>query len=228
MERDALPIAREHCPLNDQVYGLLKTEILCGHLRSGQRLPIVETADRLGVSTTPVRDALRKLAEDGLVSIIPRSGTYVSEFTPQQVHEVFQSRRIVECAAIECLPACTAAQIARMRDLLAEEKALLGAPTFEDYQRRLALDDEFHHCIVELLRNSRIERFYEALRWPLQVTRGLLHSNHDRANGKVREHRAILQAMERGDAAAAKDVLLRHLSNAETHLVDSMSAASAT
>lgn len=220
-----LPQMPVYSQLNEQVYDLLKTEILGGSLRSGERLSITDLSRRLGISATPVRDALRKLETDGLVSVVPRSGTFVSEFTSHHVQEVFQSRQIIECAAIDRLSTCGPELIQHMREILAQEQSLVDSYLVSDQQRRLALDDEFHHCIVGMLDNSLIACFYQELRWPIQVTRGLFNSSHSRAREKVREHQAILHALDRVDAALAKRLLQQHLHNAESHLLSSMSAA---
>ncbi len=205
--------------LNEQVYDLLKGEIIKGNLSPGQRLSISDLANHLGVSVTPVRDALRRLSADGLVEIIPRRGTFVSEFNRRSVQEIFQSRRIIECASAKRLTEASDGLIHRMEKIMDEIQSLREGERFLDYARYITLDAEFHQCIVGLLGNQRISEFHKSLRWPVQVVRGLSYSNYQRAKDTVAEHAAILEAFKEKDVSKAKAAILDHLNNAEADLL---------
>jgi DNA-binding GntR family transcriptional regulator len=208
--------------LNDQVYELLKREILRGNLISGQRLSVEELAARLGVSPTPIRDALRNLSLEGLVQVSPRRGTFVAEFNQTNVREIFQIRRIIECAAANAPGPALAAAARTMRAVVTAMSALVEGERFSDYPRFNALDVELHNTIVSLLQNRRLSDFYEKLRWPVQVVFGLAQSSYQRAGQTQAEHLAIVEAFEANDAAQARQAIAAHLVNAEEDLVRRM------
>ena len=208
--------------LNQQVYELLKERILTGAFGPGQRLSISAIARQLDVSVTPVRDALRRLAADGLVTMLPRRGTFVSEFTRRTVREIFQARRIIEAASAEKLDRASDQTIRRMEEIVDMQDSLRDGTGFTDYETHITVDTEFHRHIVDLLGNERIAKFYEELRWPMQVTRGLFYTNSLRADRTVREHGAIVNAMKEKDVKELKKAILDHLDNTEANLLQHM------
>ncbi len=208
--------------LNEQVYDLLKAEIMKGHLRPGQRLSAVSLAQRLGVSATPVRDALQRLSTDGLVEVSPRRGTYVSEFTRQNVRETFHTRRIIECAAAAEAATAPEANLQRMQEIVDQFHALRQDDVFADYSAYIALDAEFHRCIVGLLQSQQLSEFYDKLRWSEQLVRGLSQSNYQRAQATVAEHAAVLAALKQRDPGRAREAILNHLQNSEADLLRRM------
>jgi DNA-binding GntR family transcriptional regulator len=208
--------------LNEQVYELLKREILGGNLVSGQRLSVEDLSQRLGISPTPIRDALRNLSQEGLVQVNPRRGSFVAEFSRSNVREVFQIRRIIECAAADMPASALRAAAQAMRPLVTEMGALVVGERFSDYARFNALDAQMHHALVGLLQNRRLSDFYEKLRWPVQVVLGLSQSSYQRAGQTLAEHFAIVDAFEAQDAAQARQAIAQHLLNAEADLIERM------
>lgn len=220
MELDATTVpSLVFSQLNEQVYDLLKTEIVDGNLKPGQRLSIRALADRLGASETPIRDALRRLNGDGLVEMIPRRGTFVSEFSARTLQEVYQIRRIIECASVDGLTETSHEVVQRMEEITDEMKSLREGEAFSDYQRYVALDVEFHQCLVGLLNNERLISFYETLCWPITVVRSGAVSKYHRASATLAEHVALLKALREKDISKAKDAILDHLREAEADLM---------
>lgn len=206
-------------PLSDQLYELLKSEILTGSLRSREKVTVGGLAARFGLSPTPVRDALRRLGTDGLVEVSPRRGTTVATFDRKSVREIFHIRRIIECASADAVPHAPEALLTRIRNIATAMEDLQTGESFADYTAFISLDAEFHRCMVELLGNRRLSQFYETLRWPILVVRGLSQSPFQRADATVAEHRRIADAFRRRDVEPAKDAILDHLRNAEADLV---------
>ena len=208
--------------LNEQVYEALRDEILKGNLKPGQRLPINTIADHLGISATPVRDAVLHLNTDGLVEIIPRRGTFVSVLKRKNIQEVFDARRIIECAAAERATKPQEDVVEQMKKLVNEIASLREDERFRDYRRYIDLDVKFHHCLVELLENKLVTRIYEQLHWPLQVVRMLSYADYHRASGTVSEHQAILQGLVKKDVLEAEVAIRDHLDHAEADLLRRM------
>ncbi len=214
--------------LNEQVYDLLKAEIIKGSLRPRQRITAAGLAARLGVSATPVRDALQRLSADGLVEVSPRRGTSVSEFSARNVRETFQARRIVECAAVAEASHAAQSIAERLAGLLEAEAVLRRGDSFADYGAHVRLDADFHRCIVGMLQCRPLSEFHERLRWPEQVLRGLSQSSYHRAEATVAEHRAICAAIAERDVGRAREAVLAHLRNAEADLLRRLPSESQT
>jgi len=213
--------------LYQQVYDHLRAEITRGVYHPGQRLVVEQLASELGVSQTPVRAALTRLQSDGLVAIFPRKGTFVTTTTPKEVREVFQLRRIIECASLESCQALSEELLCEFDQVVAESAALIDGQKFLDYTRYLQLDVEFHHLIVGLLRNQRASAFYQTLRWPVQLMLALVGSDNQRSSATVDEHREIVVYLRAADATRAKEALLRHLANSELDLLSRLASGEA-
>jgi DNA-binding GntR family transcriptional regulator len=214
--------------LYHQVYEHLREEITRGVYRPGQRLLVEQLASELGVSQTPVRAALTRLQSDGLIEIFPRKGTFVVATTPKEVREVFQLRRIIECASLESGVAPAAELLQAFERVVAESSALIDGEKFVDYVRYLQLDVEFHHLIVSLLQNQRASSLYQTLRWPVQLMLALVGSDDQRSSNTVGEHQEIVSRLKTGDLQGAKEALVRHLVNSELDLVSRLSAMTGT
>jgi DNA-binding GntR family transcriptional regulator len=205
--------------LHDQVFELLKRQILKGTLRPGLRLSPNAIAKKLGISETPVRDALQRLSADGLVEVIPRRGTFVSTVSLQDVKDVFQARRMLESSAAECLVDAPAKATHRLEEIAEKMDALRDGERFRDYESYIKLDEEFHQCIIGLLGNRLVSEFHEKLRWPVAVVRCLGYSRYQRAQETVAEHVAIAQAFTARDVEQAKQLIQHHLEAAEADLL---------
>jgi len=209
-------------PLGNQVYEQLKAAILNGDFIPGQRLSPQELSERFQVSVTPIRDALRRLEAEGLVQVLPRRGTFVSQFTAEEVKEVFESRRIIEQAAAEKLPVAPEAVIQRMSASLEDMAALIDGEVVRDYPRYLELDEAFHNCIVEILQNRRLAEFHHSLRAYTYVARALLPTAEKRMPETHAEHREILEAFQQRDVERAKQAISTHLEHAAADILRKM------
>src|SRR5688572_17306652 len=133
---------------SDSVFEVLRDSILTRVFRPGARLDVKAVATQLGVSPTPVKDAINRLAAEGLIDVRPRSGTFVAEISPQAVAETFEIRRALECLAAETLvPRLTPELIERFERLV----DALELPVDDDDSRRLHDENnvELHLLIVE-------------------------------------------------------------------------------
>lgn len=199
--------------LGDQVYELLKNTVLRGDFSPGQRLSPQELSERFQLSVTPVRDALRRLEADGLVQVSPRRGTFVAQFSAGEVKEVFESRIVIEAAAAEKLPTAPITILQRMSKLVDNMETLIDGENVLDYSHYLKLDEEFHDCIVAIMRNNRLSEFHHSLRAYTFVARALVPSVDRRMPQTHLEHRQILEAFQLRDVVKAKLAITTHLDN---------------
>jgi GntR family transcriptional regulator, rspAB operon transcriptional repressor len=213
---------------SDSVFDILRENILGRGFRPGDRLDVRALADQLGVSATPVKDAVTRLAAEGLVEIRPRSGTFVAELAPDAVAETFEIRRALECLAAEGV-------VSRLTpDLLTRFEAIIEAmerPVSNERDRveHERKNVELHTLLVESSHNRRLAELYRSLNAHLTIAR--IHSRRrpddERLEEEQREHRAILEALAARDVGALVNALDRHIRRAGGALVGDLREARA-
>jgi len=199
----------------DQVHAQLKEEIELGELAPGTPLSELWLVERTGASRTPVREALRRLAAEGLVDLTPRLGARVSRVSAQSVRDLFEFRQLLEPAAIRQATETAAADPA-VRQVFADMRT-----GFARIQRRTAsqersrafyeLADRFDWAIIEATRNEHLRRTIADLRPHTARLRNLSHLDPRRTDVSVGEHLAICDALLAGDADAAASLTAGHL-----------------
>ncbi|HKP23883.1 MAG TPA: FCD domain-containing protein [Dongiaceae bacterium] len=187
----------------------IETLILSGELPAGSRVNENAIALRLGVSRGPVREACRALVELGLLDLIPNRGVFVRRMDRHDVEEVYDLRAGLTGLAGSLVAARVSdAEMDRLRALVTamDESAAAG-----DFRSFYPVNLEFHDVILQLTGNSRLVKSYRALIKEFQLfrTHGLVQPNALRESNE--EHRAILDALERRDSAAAYDTSFRHV-----------------
>jgi DNA-binding GntR family transcriptional regulator len=205
---------------SDHVYEALRTAILSRSFAPGQRLNVHAIAKEMGVSLTPVKDALTRLEADAIVEIRPRSGTFVAVLQPDDVADAFEIRCALECLAAEkALARATSADVQRLRQL-----AQAIAEPSDDSRARLthaARNAEFHKLIVALSGSRRLVQMYESLDAHIQIAR--VHLGHGdwktRLASELEEHLAVVAAFDQGDAEGLVAALRSHIRRAADSLV---------
>jgi len=193
---------------SDSVFNILRESIVTQVFPPGQRLNVKDLAARLGVSMTPVKEAINRLATEGLVEIQPRSGTFVTEVLPEDVIETFELRAALECLAAEkALERATPEDLARLKELVAE----MDKPASTEKER--AAHDrkniEFHDLIVKLSGNRKLTEIYRSLNAHIKIAR--IHYSRsgwaERLKTEQEEHKRIMRALETRN----RDALVKHL-----------------
>lgn len=207
--------------LSDHVYARLIDEIHAGTLAGGTALHVADLAKQMNVSPSPVRDAIARLASEGLVANNPNRRTTVISFTPRDVVETFQLREILECGAARLAAKnIQPAGLAELRRLAEQCDALAADPAQK--KAKLDLDNEFHLKVAEaggnaLLRQeiARCNRRVRAMQW-LKLDPPTLKQAHP-------EHLKIIRALEQHDAEAAHAAMSAHLMVAVQLILKEMS-----
>lgn len=200
--------------IRDEVYKLLRERILNHEYPPGFRFDLSRLETQLGISRTPLKEALHRLEAEGLIEIRPRRGTYVIDIDPADVAESFEVRCILECAAAEiAVKKASNEDIAQLRQIAGEMSQLLLAG---DYQTIVGpyidLDRQFHKKLVELARNKRLTEFCNRLDTHVQIARVRQKFRlSDSQQYTETEHEAILLALECRDAKALVKGLAEHI-----------------
>jgi len=204
--------------MRSQVYQIIKESICNGDYTPGQWLQEKELAEQLSVSRSPVREALRQLAVDGLVIEMPNKGVFVKEFTTKEIEEVFDMRVLLENYAIEHIIVPVAENDKKM--LHACIKNLEVAHKNGDLRLYITLDTELHEMLIKLCGNSVLEEMYEKVYSMIQQFRIYSLISKVRFNESLDEHRRIVKFVLEGDAHQAQAINKLHLQLARDKILD--------
>lgn len=192
----------------EAVYSTLRHCIVLGDLAPGERLRSDGLATRLGVSRTPVREALRKLEAEGLVAVSPRLGLVVREISEQDLSEIFAIREALEAAAARLAAENgTSAEMADIRELLEDMEAACQSGELEVFRDLTA---EFHLCVCRASHNGRLLRMLKDLQDQVRHLKTSTLFIEGRAKEALGEHRDLLLALEARDPERAEAVARAH------------------
>ena len=201
----------EYLPLRDVVFNTLRQAILKGELEPGERLMEIQLAERLGVSRTPIREAIRKLELEGLVLMIPRKGAEVAEISEKSLREVLEVRRSLEELAIEL--DCQRITPEELTDLEEAENGFARAVETGEVMAIAESDEHFHELIYQATANERLVQILNNLREQMYRYRLEYIKDEDRRQILVVEHEHILRAIRSRNMAEAKSAVREHIDN---------------
>ncbi len=187
-------------PLSEHAYEQIRDAIIAGELEAGERVRDAELADRLGTSRTPVREALRRLADEGLIDVEPSSATRVAAIGEDEATEAFPVLAALHGLATRIgVPALTPADDARMTEINDRRREVLASG---DHMEAIRLDDEFHGVLIEASRNTELARAIERL-MPKIHRLDLIHFSALAGAETHDDHGPILEACRARDASEA-------------------------
>ncbi len=194
--------------------------IMGGDLTPGARLGEVELADRLGVSRTPVREALSRLAAEGLVEVAPNRGARVATWTVAELEGVFDLRSVLEPQlTAHAVPNATPADVAEL-DALAERMHEVGSPgPHQDLDALVPLNRAFHDRLVALAAHPALATALAAAIHPPIVRRNFLTYDEASLRRSLAHHSEIVAAVRAGDPEWARAVMTSHIANARAVMV---------
>ncbi|MEV6395009.1 GntR family transcriptional regulator [Streptomyces sp. NPDC051907] len=197
-------------PAADRVYMHIKQGVLERHYEGGTLLTEGELAEAVGVSRTPVREALLKLEVEGLIKLYPKKGALVLAVSAQEIADVVETRLLVEEFAVRKAVPAAPWLIARLEELLEEQKLRAEAG---DLAAVAVTDRCFHAEIVKNAGNEILSKLYDQMRdRQLRMGVAVMQSQPDRIAKNIAEHAEILQKIKDGDAEGAAACVRGHLS----------------
>jgi len=205
-------------PLRELVLDAIRNAIMNGSLQPRERLMEIQLAEELGVSRTPIREALRKLELEGFIVMVPRKGAYVADLTFKDIADVFEIR-----AALEGLAAGLAAERITEEELESMERLLVGkqeAITSGDIDRLVEVDTSFHELLYKASRNERLANIISNLREQIQRFRLTSLSFPGRNKESLQEHKQLVEAIQSRDSQLARHLAQEHIENAENVLIE--------
>ncbi|MFV2001598.1 MAG: GntR family transcriptional regulator [Paracoccaceae bacterium] len=208
-EKKLKPLDQFGGSLAAKVYFVLKDAILSLAYRPGEILRKGEICDALGVSRSPVSEAVAKLASEGLVDVVPQAGTFVSRFSMDEIREGAFLREALEVAAVEQVArTITEAQLVLLRRNLRVQEALVGDGDFDGFYQ---LDAEMHALILSFTGFRRLAQLAESSWVQVNRARHLNLPSPGRIQETVGEHQRIVDAIAAHDPGSARHATQDHL-----------------
>ncbi|MYT70111.1 GntR family transcriptional regulator [Streptomyces sp. cg28] len=203
-------VTEKRPPAAERVYDHVKRAVLERRYEGGTLLTEGELAEAVGVSRTPVREALLKLEVEGLLRLYPKKGALVLPVSAQEIADVVETRLLVEEHAVRKAVPASPYLIERLTELLEQQRAQVAAGELAE---AAATDRCFHAEIVRSGNNAILSRVYDQMR-DRQLRMGVvvMQAHPDRTAKTLAEHEEILDALRAGDMEAAVTVVRRHVS----------------
>lgn len=214
--------AEEFLPLRDVVFKKLRRAILLEELKAGERLPEIRLADKLGVSRTPIREAIRKLEMEGLVIMVPRRGAIVAQINEKNLKDVLEVRRVLDMLSVRL--ACERIDEERkeaLRKACGEfEEAVRASDLREIAQKDVAL----HNIIIEATGNITLQQMLDNLAEQMYRYRVKYLKDDSRYETLVKEHQAIYESIVKGDGETSARLAGEHIDHQEKAIIRQLRA----
>ncbi len=201
--------------LTDEALQSIRARIVEGELELGAALSEAALAQLLGVSKTPVREALMRLKREGLVDIFPQRGTFVFQIDTETVLALCDFRRLIECAAMD--RSCTASWGQLVDALERCVNEMQEAMACNDTSKYRRLDAEFHGSLFRFCGNRLLVEAHESIEFRVQSLRTRLSVRHENNEGTLKEHKGIVQALIKRNQERARQLLYDHIAASEVN-----------
>ena len=202
--------------LTQQAYRYIRDEIVQGRINGRQHLTEGFFATRYGISKSPIREALTRLESEGLITIVPRRGAFVRDFSIHDVEEIYELREILETRVVRDA-VLNAKVLTRLRDIVRSAQSCLKKNDKPNYIRE---DMAFHTTLANASSNSRLRKMLESMHNQMLILRRQTFelSSHT----STTQHLRILEALEKGRKDRAAKLMEQHIREVRDHLVDHM------
>ncbi len=211
MDNNLQVTTNEYLPLRDVVFKTLRQGILMGDLAPGQRLMEIQLANQLGVSRTPIREAMRMLELEGLVVMIPRKGAQVAKISQKGLHDVLEVRSALEDLAMELsCKRITTDELAQLRNAIENFKLSVNK---KDITLIAQQDVAFHDIIYAATKNDRLIALLSNLREQMYRYRMEYLKNYTTHQSIIEEHEALYTSLSTRNIEMAKATIRNHIYN---------------
>ncbi len=208
----------EFLPLRDVVFNTLRQAILTGELKPGERLMEIHLANKLGVSRTPIREAIRKLELEGLVTMIPRRGAEVAQITEKSMNDVLEVRRAMDVLCVEL--ACeriSEEELVKLREACEHFEQMTKT---QDVKKIALADVALHDIILQATGNRRLIQLVNNLSEQMYRYRYEYIKDFSQHENLVEEHRIIYESLVNKDKETASEAAKTHIDNQKKAIIN--------
>ncbi len=211
MSEDLQLDMNSYLPLRDVVFNTLRNAILRGELKPGERLMEMHLANKLGVSRTPIREAIRMLEQEGLAVTIPRKGAQVAGMTEKDLQDVLEIRDALDELAVRM--ACERTTDELIEELKVSMRDFEIATKSKDVRKIVEADESFHNVIYRMADNPKLETIVKNMREQTYRYRYEYVKGNAAYNQLIEEHAAIIDGFEKRDVDYVRKIMHTHLEN---------------
>ena len=216
LRRDREGIQMSERNLNNKVYQQIKQMMINYDLIPGQRLIFTDLADKLGVSRTPVNNALSILAKEGFLDFVPNQGYTVHQITHEEADALYEIREILELGAVDRMIAGLTPE--KLKILERKEKSFNQAVAENVRRGRFLLDQDFHAFIVEMSGNAYLAEYFREVYQRIFLRHRIGPLRGDRSVKVPAEHHEIFEAIRQRDADKAKKAISEHIRSGKEYI----------
>jgi len=210
----------DYMPLREVIFNTLRQAIILGELKPGERLMEVHLAEKMGVSRTPVREAIRKLELEGLVNMVPRKGAHVADLSVKDIMDVLEVRACLDGLATSL--AATRITQDEIKELKHIHTQFINYIEKDNLQGSIKKDVEFHDVIYRSSRNERLIQITSNLREQVQRFRVIYLKDYSNTKDIINEHNDIIDALIAKDPSKAQEVAQKHIKKQEETIIKSL------
>lgn len=208
----------EYLPLRDVVFNTLRQAILRGELKPGERLMEIQLANKLGVSRTPIREALRKLELEGLVNMVPRKGAEVADITEKSLRDVLEVRKALEELSVQL--ACEKITDEEIEELKRAAERFKDTLSDQDVTKIAEADVEFHDIIYMATDNQKLILLLNNLREQMYRYRVEYLKNEESYPQLIAEHEELIDNISKRNKKEAMRIMCEHIDNQVATVID--------
>ncbi|NJD01784.1 MAG: GntR family transcriptional regulator [Ruminiclostridium sp.] len=207
----------DYKPLREVIFNTLREAIIVGELKPGERLMEVQLAEKMGVSRTPVREAIRKLELEGLVDMLPRKGAHVADLSVKDIMDVLEVRSTLD--GLASMLSAERITDEELKDLKHVQTQFIGYVEKENLQGSIKKDVEFHDVIYRSSRNDKLIQIANNLREQVQRFRVIYIKDYSSTRELIKEHADILDGIAGKDPELARKFAQKHIINQEEAII---------
>lgn len=207
--------------MGQRVYEEIKEAIINNTIKPGTMIQERILAEKLGVSRTPVREALRRLNSEGLIELIPGKGATITKITIEDIREIMQVREPLECLAVKLAAERIQPQdIKYLEEMIANWDKEINCSDQINFQSLSTRDIAFHEYLVEIAGNKRLANILSMLRDQIRRITFLTQDNKTRIETSFPQHINILEALKQRDPVAAEENMRQHMQSIKEYYFD--------
>ena len=194
--------------MSEEIADILRENIISGNINPGEKVNEYQAAKLLNISRPPIREAFRLLAAEGLITLVPRKGAFVSELSIQEVKEIYEMKSMMESFAVRlAIPIINEKEVSELDSI---NNSMQEKIKQDNFKAILKLNIEFHRRMIKMSKNERLIRFYESIVLPIRKYQRIGLSAPASWDTSLQEHRNIVEAIKSKNIELAERLTREH------------------
>jgi len=194
--------------MSEEIADILRESIISGNINPGEKVNEYQAAKLLNISRPPIREAFRLLAAEGLITLVPRKGAFVSKMSSREVKEIYEMKSMMESFAVRlAIPIINEKEVSELDSILRLMEEKIKENNFKQIQR---LNIEFHRRMIRMSKNQKLVHFYESIILPIRRYQRIGLSAPASWETSLQEHRNIVEAIRSKNIELAEKLTREH------------------